>query len=636
MRTGALAFLVLALGAHAVPPQAPPGSGQPSAQTPSGAISGVVVDDTTGAPIADAIVFLAAARIASGVQPRQFTDARGRFIFTGLPPAPNYALSASKPGYLTGGYSDFGMPAGLSGLIALDDGEWVSSARIVLTRTGAISGAVTDEAGEPVVGVYVRLYARIPIQGRPQLASGSIATTDDRGAYRFGGLAPGRYLVAVPATRSSVPAGALGNRDNPTPAVDATSSTRLVVDRYPIPPLARDGVPLAYAFTFFPGTPQSSQAAVIELKPGEERANTDVRLDPVPTGRISGTVEGPAEALTRLTLRLLAEGLEGMGHGAETATALVAADGRFEFVSVPAGTYTLEAPLTMSELALVEGARGQLPRRMPVPPGTGGFSMNSSDVPGAPPGVRLMTLDFRSGVPSFAGRTAVTVRAGDATSVTLTLRPLGRMTGRIAIDPDSLKSPDGSQPPPVGLRLEPAHGDPTLGFLNAELDQKMKDRFTIDSIRSGPYVLRVAGSVWTIKSAIWRGRDYLDQPFDAAATPELDDVLVTVTRTAPIVSGMVRDERGRPGDASAVIIFPVDATQWSGYGFAPPRLKMARTASTGAYHLSVPPGDYYLIVVPARQATAWQDPAFLEKAAAGAARVSLEWGAQTSRDLVIK
>jgi hypothetical protein len=230
----------------------------------------------------------------------------------------------------------------------------------------------------------------------------------------------------------------------------------------------------------------------------------------------------------------------------------------------------------------------------------------------------------------------VTVRAGDTASVTLPLRPLGRMAGRIVIDPESLKGADGSPPPAVGLRLEPANGNPTLGSLSAELDQKMKDRFTIDNIRGASYVLRVAGSVWTIKSAIWRGRDFVDQPFDAVATPDFDDVLVTVTRTAPIVSGLVRDERGRPGDASAVIIFPADSSQWTNYGFAPPRIKMARTSSTGAYRLSVPPGDYLLIVVPARQGTAWQDPAFLEKAAAGAVRVSLDWGAQTSRDLVIK
>jgi hypothetical protein len=595
------------------------------------------VDDATGAPIANAVVYLAAGRIASGVQPRQFSDARGRFIFTGLPPAPNYALSASKPGYLTGGYAEFGTPGGLSGLVALDDGEWVSSARILLTRTGAIGGTVLDESGEPVVGVYVRLYTRIAIQGRPQVASGQVTTTDDRGAYRFGELPPGRYLVAVPATQSSVPAGApFGNRDSPSPAIDATASTRLVVGRSPIPPASRDGAPQAYPFTFSPGTAVLSQAGLIDLKSGEERTNADVRLDPVPTGRVSGVVEAPAEALARLTLRLLAEGLEDMGHGGETATALVGADGRFEFANVPAGSYTLDAPLTMTELAMVDGTRGQMPGRMPPPPGTGGSSMNSSDVPGTPPGIRLMALDFRSGAPSFAARTALTVRAGDTTTVTLPLRPLGRMTGRIVIDPDSVKAADGSQPPIVGLRLEPANGDPTPGLLRADLDQKMKDRFTVDSMRSASYVLRVEGSVWTIKSAIWRGRDYVDQPFDAAATPEFDDVLVTVTRTAPIVSGIVRDERGRPGDASAVIIFPADSTQWTNYGFAPARIKMARTTSTGAYRLSVPSGDYFLIVVPARQGTAWQDPAFLEKAAAGAVRVSLEWGVQTSRDLVIR
>ena len=634
MRASALAICVLALGAQPVPPQQP-ASSQTQPPPATGAISGVVVDESTGAPIADAIVYLSAAGRAVGVQPRQFTDARGRFVFAGLPASPTYSLSATKGGYLTGGHSLEGLPGARGGLVTLEEGEWISTVRIVLTRTGAISGAVLDETGEPVVGVYVRLLARIPIQGRPHLAAGPLTTTDDRGAYRFGGLAPGRYLVAVPATQATVPASApFGSRESPVPALDVTPSTRLIVGRYPLPPPSRDGSTMAYPFTFFPGTHVAGQAGVIELKSGDDRTGADVRLDPAPTGRISGVVEGPAE---RLTLRLLAEGLEGLGHGAETATALVAADGRFDFLNVPAGTYTLDAPLTLTELAVVDGPRGSMPARVATPPGIGGWSMNSSDLAGAPPGVRVMSMDFRSGAKNFAARTTVTVRGGDTTSVRLQLLPPGRMTGRLVIDPGSPKPTDGSTPALPSLRLEPAGGDLHLGLLNSEVDPKgPKDVFTIDGIRTSPYVLRVIGTQWMIKTAVWRGRDYADEPFDATTTPGFDDVTVTVTRAAPVLSGVVRDERGRPGDAAVVIIFPIQPKSWTNYGVAPARLKMARTSNTGAYRLLAPPGDYYLIAVPAAHAAAWQDPAYLEKATAGAVRVSLEWGGQASRDLVIK
>ena len=62
---------------------------------PTGAISGVVVDATTGRPVADAAVRLS--RVDNSSFPtvaRVTTDARGRFVFRNLPAAPNYALGA--------------------------------------------------------------------------------------------------------------------------------------------------------------------------------------------------------------------------------------------------------------------------------------------------------------------------------------------------------------------------------------------------------------------------------------------------------------------------------------------------------------------------------------------------------------
>src|SRR5262247_4371195 len=98
MKAGAIAAVVLALGAQAVPPA--PGTTQTPPPAAAGAISGVVLDEATGAPVADAVVYLAAGRSPAGAQPRQFTDARGRFVFARLPPGPNYGVSASKTGYL--------------------------------------------------------------------------------------------------------------------------------------------------------------------------------------------------------------------------------------------------------------------------------------------------------------------------------------------------------------------------------------------------------------------------------------------------------------------------------------------------------------------------------------------------------
>lgn len=609
----------------------------------TGVISGVVIDDSSGSPIADAVAFLSFGARAAGVQPRQFTDAKGRFAFVGLPPSVSYTVSASKAGYLTGGYSSELTPGAFSGVIVLEDGEWVSSVRILLTRTGAINGTVMDEAGEPVVGVYVRLLARIAVQGRPELAAGPLATTDDRGAYRFSGLAPGRYLVSVPSMQSAVPAstslgtGVGAGGSMPAPALDVSSTSRLVVRRYPLPPPPRGGVSLAYPITFLPNTPIVAEAGVIDLKAGDERLGADIRLEPTPVGHLAGRVEGPPEALVRLTLRLLAPGLEKLGHGAETATALVGADGRFEFVNVPAGAYTLDAPLTLTEFMVTPLAR-RFTASFPAPPGAGGSSMNMSYVPGAPPGTAIQQMDFRSNAPSFAARTSVVVRGGETTDLILQLRPLSRMTGRVVVDPDAPTIPDAAPAVIPSVRLEPANGDPSLGLpRSSRTPDGTPYMFVIEGLRAGPYCIRVeSAGVWMIKSVAWRGRDYADEPFDAAATQDFDDVVVTVTRAVPSVIGAVRDERGQAVTAAAVIAFPVDPARRTNYGLTPTRLKMVRTLSTGRFRLALPPGEYYLVAVPANQAAAWQDAAFLEKIAAGAVRFSLDWGANVTRDVVIK
>jgi len=95
------------------PPPPPPGStmtfgdGSQADAAPTvgtGAISGVVTDGTTGAPIAGALIQLVGGAGQSGARPRQMTDAKGRFIFTQLPAFRDYTLVASPVGYLDGGY----------------------------------------------------------------------------------------------------------------------------------------------------------------------------------------------------------------------------------------------------------------------------------------------------------------------------------------------------------------------------------------------------------------------------------------------------------------------------------------------------------------------------------------------------
>ena len=302
-----------------------------------------------------AIVFIAAVPAKPvAQQPRQVTDDRGRFVFVDLPANTEYTIASSKFGYLDGGYGRDTRPSDPLRAIPVAPSAWIQNIRATVWKPGVIAGAVRDEKGEPVAGIYVRLLARLNIYGRNDLASGPLTVTDDRGEYRFSGLGPGRYLVQVPSVQATLPVNTAlpANRTlAPAGAVDVDGTHQLVIGRYPIPPPPVNGRTQAYGTSFHPSTSVVEQASVIELGFAEERPNVDITLTPVSTARVSGTVIGPPDSLVSLTLRLLPLGLENLGIGSEMATALVRPDGTFTFLNVPAGRYVLDAPNTVSELA---------------------------------------------------------------------------------------------------------------------------------------------------------------------------------------------------------------------------------------------------------------------------------------------
>jgi hypothetical protein len=155
-------------------------------------------------------------------------------------------------------------------------------------------------------------------------------------------------------------------------------------------------------------------AATVELRAGEQRAGVDVTLTPTTAWRVSGVVDGPPEALARLSLRLLPEGMEHLGNGSEVATASVATDGRFTFLNVPAGSYTIDAPRTVAELTMsrqvgsgVSVGSGPGAVGFGPPAGlAGGMSSSSFPLDAVPPGIVRTNNNYRGAPPNFEGRAA--------------------------------------------------------------------------------------------------------------------------------------------------------------------------------------------------------------------------------------
>ncbi|OFW08102.1 MAG: hypothetical protein A3H96_22170 [Acidobacteria bacterium RIFCSPLOWO2_02_FULL_67_36] len=637
-------LILLALAtAHAqqappLPPPPPPqsGMGPPVTETGTGAISGVVSDGRTGRPLGGAVVYLGiTARGPVGRVSRQLTDRKGRFVFRDLPRSDAYFINTSRFGYIDGGYGRK-LTSTLGARIALADGQWFNGANVPMWRPGAISGTVTDERGEPVIGVYVRAMANVMVGGLPHLAAGPLATTDDRGRYRLYGLAPGSYRVFVPSVQMTVPSSSVVgtpdalNDDAATSlgAIPSPDGSRLIVGRFAASPQTPGTRSVAYPPTFFPGTRSAADAATIDLDSSEDRDGVDVQLELVPASRVAGIAHGPSDAVGHLPMRLMAAGMEELGHGSETATTVTAADGRFVFLNVPDGTYTILASRAVSQFKTGSPAGSSFSTLRPA--GVEMTSFSTGAVRAATPGTQIETVS--GGDAGYSGRAQVAVRGRDVTDISVPLNPGVTLGGRVVRESVQPGTPPLARVMAL-LSVEPVgYGGPSMVMVDFPANSRSV-AFKATGLAPGSYVLRGLGAS-IVKSVEWNGRDLSDAPLDASAGGDFNDIVITLAAKASSLTGSVRDDRGAPVSAGAVLIFPADENQWAGYGFTPRRIRSVAVSSAGTFRSAdLPAGDYYLIAVDESEANAWQDPRFLLAAQPLATRVSVDWGETKTEDL---
>jgi protocatechuate 3,4-dioxygenase beta subunit len=245
--------------------------------------------------------------------PPVFTDALGQYEFVNLP-AGTYGLIARKNRYVARAFgqqatSDRGTP------IVLGNDEALDRADITLPRTSVLSGQLTDEYGEPVEGVTIRLHQIRFVSGQRRLVdvSGpSGSRTDDRGRYRIFRLQPGSYVVAAYVGQLLV----FGQQE--------------VAD---IP---------GYATTYFPGTSNAPDLRLVPVPASQDLEGVDFSLARTSTAAISGVAQ--TSAGEPITGGLVLNSSRRSGAVATTPVgARIEPDGSFEFRNVPPGRYVIQA-----------------------------------------------------------------------------------------------------------------------------------------------------------------------------------------------------------------------------------------------------------------------------------------------------
>jgi hypothetical protein len=420
----------------------------------------------------------------------------------------------------------------------------------------------------------------------------------------------GMSVLDMPSPSSGVP---VGNQ--------LFSSTNSGSRALTPPPPTGDAKLLVYPFFFHPSTNNPAQATLITVGAGEDRVGVDLHVQPVPGGRLSGTVSGPSGPLRHVSLTLVPAASSGFLTNAfvPTATTMSDANGAFVFLGVPSGHYVVQTLITPRQTT--DATR----QTTIVQTGSGSTSMSSAGDPGSA-GVRPIPDG-----PTLWAQMPVSVEDTEVQGVSVVLRPGFRIGGQMRFGGTATPPPDAFRR--IIATLEPLDDRSASSFTIQRLNIDAAGRLTSYELPPGRYMLRVQGTLpgWTLESAMAGGRDISVVPLDLQATGTT--VTLTFTDRPTVLRGTVRTASGSPDTTAQVMVFPVDATSPS-FEPSPRRLRSARVTSSGTFQIAgLPPGEYFAVAAADDASADFPSPSLIRALARSATRVKIAEAGDTTQDL---
>lgn len=268
-------------------------------------IAGSVVDGVTGQPLPGAQVLLRGMPGSGGQPGSTTTDASGEFKIDNLTSG-RYVVRALHQGYIAQGR---GGAMGVARTVEVSPGQHVDGVVISLTPGGAISGHITDDAGNAVAGAQLTLMRYSYTSGQRELNEVASATSDQTGEYRIGGLLPAKYYLRA--------------------ASPAAKRAKTETDK-------------AYVPVYYPHATDQAGAATIGLGPGEDLGGIDISFAPMRAVRVKGQVIDSRTSLPSkgATVTLMGDQGNTVFPPGEIS---VDATGSFDLRGIPQGSYVLVA-----------------------------------------------------------------------------------------------------------------------------------------------------------------------------------------------------------------------------------------------------------------------------------------------------